>query len=133
MKIKTILITLAVGLMATIGHAQDAGSPPPEGGGPGHKPGGFHILPPRAAEQLNLTEDQKKQLADLEADVKAKIEQILTPDQLEKLKQMHPPRRPGGPGEGGHDGPGEGGPGGPHGGGPGPKPVAPPVTTGTSQ
>ena len=60
-------------------------------------------------EQLNLTADQQKQLAALEAEVKAKLEKILTAEQLQQLKQMRPPMRPGGAvGRG----PGGGGPGG---------------------
>ena len=62
-------------------------------------------------EHLNLTEDQQKQIVALEAEVKAKLEKILTPEQLQQLKQMRPPGRPGGPGgQGGPDG--QGGPGG---------------------
>jgi Spy/CpxP family protein refolding chaperone len=63
-------------------------------------------LPPRAQEQLNLTADQQTQMSALEADVKAKLEKILTREQLQQLKQMRPPPRQGGPG-------GRGGPGGP--------------------
>ena len=70
-----------------------AGSPPPTGG-PGRAPGGPHILPPRAEAQLNLTADQLKQITELEAEVKTKIEKILTAEQLQKLKQMRPPQRP---------------------------------------
>ena len=61
-------------------------------------PGGFHILPPRAQEQLKLTADQQQQVAALEAEVKAKLETILTPEQVQKLKQMRPPQPPGGAG-----------------------------------
>lgn len=63
-------------------------------------------------EELNLTDDQHKQLAALEAEVRAKLEKILTPDQLEKLKQMRPPMRQGAPGMGGPGmgGQGRGGP-----------------------
>jgi len=75
-------------------------------------------------EQLNLTADQQKQVADLEAEVKAKIEKILTPEQLQQLKQMRPPGRPGGPGGSGPGG--QGGPGGPGGGEGQPKPQPPP-------
>jgi Spy/CpxP family protein refolding chaperone len=118
---KSVLITaLALGVSAWSLTAQDqaapppsAEPPPPEAGAPGspaHHPGGFHLLPPRAQEQLNLTADQQKQVAALEAEVKAKLEQILTPEQLQQLKQMRPPGRPGGPGGGGPGGPG--GPGG---------------------
>ena len=84
-----ILLALAVGTLNT--RAQETSNPPPSGG-PGRGPGGFHILPPHASEQLNLTADQQKQLKDLEVEVKAKIESILTPAQLEQLKQMRPPR-----------------------------------------
>ena len=88
-------------------------------GRPG-RPGGFHLLPPRAAEQLNLTADQEKQIAALEKDTRAKLEKILTKEQLEQLKQMRPPMRRGnrggmGPGggpngHGPHNGPPPGGP-----------------------
>jgi len=61
-------------------------------------------------EQLNLTADQQKQLADLEADVKAKLEKILTPEQLKQLREMRPPSPRGGMG-GGSPGAGQGGPG----------------------
>jgi hypothetical protein len=84
-------------------------------------------------EQLNLTAGQQRQVAALEAEVKAKIEKILTPEQLKQLKQMRPPQRQGGPGGGGRGGPGGpggpdglGGPGGPGGGESQPKPHHPP-------
>ena len=87
-------------------------------GGPGGQ-GGFHILPPRAQEQLKLTDAQKTQIAALETETKAKLEKILTPDQMQQLKNMRPPMRQGGPG--GQGGPGmRGGPGG-QGNGPGGK------------
>ena len=116
MNAKVILLALALGASPCLLTAQDANNPnsdgqlpPPSGAGPGgvgHArggPGGFHLLPPRAQEQLNLTDEQKKQIAALEAETKAKLEKILTPEQLEQLKNMRPPMRPGGPG-------GQGGP-----------------------
>ena len=128
MKIKVILLALALGASTCLITAQDANqpsdgqNPPPNEGGPGgggpdgqgggpRGPRGFHILPPRAQEVLKLTADQQKQIADLETEVKAKLEKILTPEQMQQLKQMHPPRRQGGPdgGQGGPDG-GQGGP-----------------------
>lgn len=135
MKSKLICIALAIGATTGLGLAQDAKTapdgPPPAAndGAPARdaKPrGGLHLLPPRAKEQLNLTADQEKQLADLEAEVKAKVEKILTPEQLEKLKQMRPPMRPGA--QGGPGGQGKpGGQGGPEGqGGPGDHPQPPP-------
>ena len=103
MKRTVVIIGLALAIGTWSARAQETNNPPP-GGGPGRSPGGFHILPPRAQEQLDLTADQQKQLKDLEAEVKAKIETILTPVQMEQLKQMRPPR---------HQGASNGGPGGP--------------------
>jgi len=74
-------------------------------------PGGFHLLPARAREQLNLSPDQQKQLSDLEAEAQARLEQILTPEQFGRLKELRQPQGPGGRG-GGPGGPGgRGGPG----------------------
>ncbi len=94
------------------------------GDGPGRRPGpggsgGFggppqpgQILPDRLQEMLKLTDEQKKQVADLQKDVDAKLAKILTEDQQKQLKEMRnrrPPRRgDNGPGP---DGPGPGGPG----------------------
>jgi hypothetical protein len=89
----------------------DGARPPGREGGPGSDRvgpggagprGGFHLLPPRALEQLNLTADQQKQVTELETELKAKLEKILTAEQLQQLKQMRGPRpggRDGGPGE----------------------------------
>ena len=95
MKKVVSIIVLALAVVTLNTSAQETNNPPPAGG-PGRGPGGFHILPPRAQEQLNLTADQQKQLKDLEVEVKAKIETILTPAQMEQLKQMRPPQRSGG-------------------------------------
>jgi len=103
MKRAVIAIALALAVTTFSAVAQSTNNPPMAGDGPGREPGGFHILPPHAQEQLTLTADQQKQLADLEAEVKAKVEKILTPAQLEKLKQMRPPHRQGGPGASGID------------------------------
>ena len=103
----TIALAATIGALALATSAQDnnqpAGGPPPSdtqpnqqhAGGPGGR-GGFHLLPPRAAEQLKLTDDQKTQLAALEAETKAKLEKILTPEQMTQLKNLRPPMRPGG-------------------------------------
>jgi hypothetical protein len=107
-------------------------------GGPGGPGGGFgppggmprpgQILPPFLADRLNLTDDQKKQLADLQKDVDTKLDKILTADQKKQLQEMRPGGGPGGfgrpgggpGGPGGPDGPGGGGPGRPGGGNPPP-------------
>jgi Spy/CpxP family protein refolding chaperone len=114
MKTKTIILVLALGASTCLLLTAQDGNPPPAGtppasseGGTGAQDhpgrGGFHVLPPGAKEKLNLTADQRKQVAALEAEVTAKMEKILTPEQLEQLRQMRPPRPPGGQG-GGPDG-----------------------------
>ena len=132
MKKSAILLALALGVSAMTVMAQDQGGTPPAGdrppgadggqggpgrmGGPGGErgQGGFHLLPPRAKEALNLTAEQEKDLAALELETKAKLEKILTPEQMTKLKQMRPPQRGGQGGRGGRGGQGgpDGGPGG---------------------
>ena len=85
------------------------------GGGMG---GGFgmgqpgQILPTFLQDMLKLSDDQKKQVADIQKDVDTKLDKILTDDQKKQLKDMRN-RGPGGFG-GGPGGPGGfGGPGGP--------------------
>ena len=97
----------------------------PGGGGPGGRggpnarggPGPGQILPSMLQEILNLTADQKKQVAELQKDVDAKLAKILTPELLTQMKQLRQ-RGPGNGGPGG-GGPGGGGPGGRGAGGPG--------------
>jgi len=122
-----MLLALALSASTCLLTAQD--SPPPADSqqppsaehGPRGGRGGFHLLPPGAIQKLNLTDDQKTQIAALEAETKVKLAAILTPDQMKQLAKMHPMGRPGG--QGGQGGPGggpggdQGGPGGP--GGPG--------------
>lgn len=76
------------------GGKDDKGGPGGRGGFPGG-PGGFGgkggfklgtVLPPFAQEQLKLSDAQKDQLAALEADVKGKLEKMLTADQLKSLE-----------------------------------------------
>jgi Spy/CpxP family protein refolding chaperone len=118
MKTKTTVTLLAVlGALALAANAQDnnppAGGPPDNGQAPAQHTGGsrpqpgFHLLPPPLVQQLNLTDDQKTQIKALEADTKAKLEKILTADQLTQLKNFRPPMR-GGMKRGGGNGP-EGG------------------------
>jgi Spy/CpxP family protein refolding chaperone len=74
-------------------------------------------------ERLNLTEDQKKQITELEGDVKSKMEKVLTPDQMNQLQQMRAGGGNRGGGQGGNRG--EGG-GAPEGGSPNNPPPPPP-------
>ncbi len=107
----------AAGWMPPPGFAGGGGGGGGRRGGPANQ-GGFHLMPPLAREQLDLTADQQKQLADLELEAKAKLEKILTSEQMQQLSQFQPPPRQRGPGMGG---PGMGGRarGGPDRGGPG--------------
>ena len=101
---------LAFAAAALIVASSEAVSQPPDGGKA--KKGGKDkgrpprfelgkVLPPFARDELNLTADQQKQLADLEKEVKAKLEKILTAEQKKTLEEMRPPGPPpGGPGGG---------------------------------
>ena len=95
------------GFTPTAGRGRRGG----RGGMPGGPDGGFfarmprpgEILPNFLQEMLNVTDAQKKQLADVQKGVDDKLDKILTAEQKAQLKQMR---------EGGAGGPG-GGPGGP--------------------
>jgi hypothetical protein len=116
---KEELMALAAKLDAQSGPGGGPGGPGGRGrggfGGPGGRgPGGFgpppqpgQVLPPFVQERLNLTDDQKKQLADLQKEVDERLGKILTDEQKKQLKEI-----PAGFGRGGR-GPGGRGPGGP--------------------
>jgi hypothetical protein len=116
----------------------------PGGGGPGgfgppggRGPGGFggpprpgRILPDFLQDRLQLSDEQKAQVAELQKDVDARLEKILTAEQRTQLREMRD-RGPGGfgpPGGGGR--PGGGGPPRPPGGGPFPPDGPPPPPEG---
>lgn len=102
------------------GRFQDNARPdgPPDGGPPPGmergRPQIGHVLPPFVTDELELTERQQKQIAEIERDVHTKLQSILTPAQLRQARQIlarGPSGRggPGGPGgPGGHMGPGRG-------------------------
>ncbi len=71
------------------------GGPPP-GAGRG-RPEIGRVLPPLAREELGLSDRQHKQIAELENDVKRKLESILTADQVRQLRELME-RGPGDPG-----------------------------------
>ncbi len=136
---KSILpLALAFGLTASLVQAQDGGPagaapqapPPPAQNAPVDR-FRVHLLPPGGTDRLELTPAQYQQIVSLEADVKAKLEKILTPDQIRLLQRMDRRRGLGGPGRprgpGGPGGPGgPDGPGGPGGSGAPPQPPPPP-------
>jgi hypothetical protein len=81
----------------------------PGGRGPGGPPRLGVLLPEFIQEMLNLTDDQKKQLAALQKDTDAKIDEMLTDAQKKQYKEIKEKVGRGGPG----GGRGPGGPGGP--------------------
>ncbi len=112
MKRSVLLVALALGASVSLLSAQDptaAAPAAPAQSAPAlvRGPGRFfwHAVPPGACQRLNLTADQQKQVASLVGEFQAKLEKILTPEQLAQLKDLRPPRPGRGPG-------GPGGPGG---------------------
>src|SRR5436190_52189 len=97
----------SVGLVAvflTVVSAQPPGKGDKGGGGKGGRqregqgpPGGVHVIPPFVRDNLNLTDDQQKQIADLEKETTERLMKILTPDQQKQFRDARPPRGPGGP------------------------------------
>src|SRR5690606_33873373 len=53
-----------------------------------------HFLPPHMHDQLDLSDEQLKQMADLHKETRDKLEKILTEEQREKMKEFGPPRGP---------------------------------------
>lgn len=110
-------------LAAMFGVASMCEAQPPQGdkgkfpGGPGGR-GGMpqpgQILPGFLQEALKLTDEQKKQIAELQKDVDAKLDKLLTDDQKKQLKELRE-RGPGGPGGFGRPGGDKGFPGRPGG------------------
>jgi hypothetical protein len=71
-------------------------------GGPGGPPPGFQlgkVLPPHIREDLDLSEEQEKQLEALEKEVKNRLMKILSVKQQKQIEKLRN-RRPGPPGDG---------------------------------
>ncbi|MFO0865289.1 MAG: hypothetical protein U0744_11685 [Gemmataceae bacterium] len=68
--------------------------------GPGEKKG-FQlgtVLPPHIQQELDLTDAQTQKIKALEREVRSKLEGILTPEQIQKIREIKgPPRKEGGP------------------------------------
>lgn len=62
------------------------------------------LFPRDVAESLELSEEQRGKIADLEAEIKGKLEKILTPEQMRKLETMRPRGQGKGDGEQGGKG-----------------------------
>ncbi len=70
--------------------------PPPRPPGRGFEAGPPPLFPPFLRDDLELTDAQNQELDELQKEVRAKIEKILTPEQHKRLAEMHR-RGPGGP------------------------------------
>src|SRR5262249_45332823 len=75
--------------------------PPPGGPGPGDSPQPAKIFSPTQQDTLKLSPGQRKRLEEIQKEIDARLETLLTEDQKKQLQAMQ--RRPGG-------GPGRGGP-----------------------
>jgi outer membrane protein assembly factor BamB len=69
-------------------------------GGLGGPPGVGQIWPPFLQDQLNLSDQQKKDLEELQKELTGKLEKLLTDEQNKQLKEGVAPGGPGGPGGG---------------------------------
>jgi Spy/CpxP family protein refolding chaperone len=61
-------------------------------GGKGGFPQPGTVLNPFFQDLLNLTDDQKKQVADLQKEVDVRLDKILTPEQRQQLRDMSAPK-----------------------------------------
>src|SRR5579871_870046 len=103
---------LGVILMVTTATTQ-----PPPGKGPPDRKGGpppgrprfelGRVLPPPLVEELDLTEKQRAEIADLEKEIKERLSKILTAEQKKQVESFRPrgPSGKGGPPRGGPDRP----------------------------
>jgi Arylsulfotransferase (ASST) len=78
--------------------------PPPGGPGPGDPSQPGKIFSPAQQDTLKLSDGQKTRLAEIQKELDAKLETLLTEDQRDQLARMQ--RRPGGGGPGGNGPPG---------------------------
>ncbi|MBM3992791.1 MAG: hypothetical protein FJ303_01335 [Planctomycetes bacterium] len=85
-----LAVSFAPGLSQPPG-GKDKGAKKDKKGPPSFELG--RVLPPFLRESLDLTSDQEKALTDLEKDVRAKLLKILTPEQVERLKELKGPKK----------------------------------------
>ena len=95
----TRLLLSGLGLGAVLVSLARVGAQPPPAPPPGPPPARFvpgRLLPEAVRGELGLTDEQQKQLADLEKEVKERLLKILTPEQRKALDELRR-RGPGGP------------------------------------
>ena len=85
---------------AGVGRPRNPSAPAPGDGGPRGGGRGVRVLPREVADQLDLNEQQRQQIADVEKDATAKLAGILTSDQQKVLETFRPARRQGGQDQG---------------------------------
>ena len=68
--------------------------------GPGQPDEAFHLMPWSAVRQLNLTEEQRQQIAFFEKEAKEKLKRVLCPEPLKAVQEARPRSGPGEPGTG---------------------------------
>src|SRR5437660_11928361 len=96
---RVVMVGLMGFAVAAVLVVSTVASQPPDGKekkGPGGKKGPPRfelgkVLPPFARDELQLTTEQEKQIAELEANVRVRLEKILTTDQKKQLQEMRPP------------------------------------------
>jgi hypothetical protein len=93
--------TVSVALAGLLIFVAAAVSQTPRGGGRDRRPGGLpprfrlgSLFPPEIRTELKLTKEQETRIASLEAEVKSKLERILTADQKRRIET---PTNPPGP------------------------------------
>lgn len=92
---------LAVSVAAQPGPDRDRDPGPPPGrqakGPPGGPPPRFQlgkVLPPFVMHEIDLSDEQRKQLDELEADVRERLNKILTAEQKARIQTIRPPFPP---------------------------------------
>ena len=84
-----VILMMGLRIAGQVRGAEEPGNPPPP-----RERGGVHLLPRGAEDQLNLTAEQRKQLAEVEEDAKVRINKILTSEQRDRLAHLRPPAPP---------------------------------------
>ena len=89
--LKSIVATVIVGAFGAV-FLTGMADQPGEKGPKKDKKGGWEpgkIMPPHVRDALNLTEEQQKQIGELEKEVRTKLLNILTGEQKTRLKELN--------------------------------------------